>query len=361
VVDTSIGENGGKRGVFRFRRTFSSILIVLIAWIRTPLAGSVYVIISSSRLGSFRDFFVISAACLFRKRLILQLHGGGYRDFYKSQPKFYQLILKTVLAKATNIIVLAEPLREQFAFVPDAESKIKVVPNGVPGNLELNPSKRKSLPERGQPLRLLYLSNLIVSKGYLDLIEACNLLKKSGFSDFVCDFCGAFVQTIHDKHGYSNEQLERAFLKRIKELRLDKNAFFHGTVEGKDKEEFLKQAHIFVLPTYYPWEGQPISITEALAFATPVISTPHKGIPEQVIDNYNGYLVQPKEPKCIADAIRRTISSPEGYIQLSSNARTHYEGCFRREDYLKRLITIICDYEYRTVNNESVNNHGLSE
>lgn len=97
------------------------------------------------------------------------------------------------------------------------------------------------------------------------------------------------------------------------------------------------------MPTFYSWEGQPLSIIEALAFGTPIISTYHKGIPEQVKDEYNGYLIKTNDPQEIIDAILKGIKSPDNYSTLSKNAIKHFQDHFTREVHLKRLISLICE------------------
>ena len=120
---------------------------------------------------------------------------------------------------------------------------------------------------------------------------------------------------------------------------------FHGQVTGPEKERQFRKAHIFLLPTYYPWEGQPLSIIEALAYAVPVISTYHKGIPEEVIDGFNGVLIKPKSPVDVAEAIVRLTESPDQYHSYSQSARSHYVSNFRRSVHLRRLISVIMGCE----------------
>ena len=80
----------------------------------------------------------------------------------------------------------------------------------------------------------------------------------------------------------------------------------------------LSMAHVLILPTNYPWEGQPVSIIEALSFGLPVISTNYRSIPEQIIDHYNGYLIEYHNPDQIANAVYELVSEPDKYRQMSS-------------------------------------------
>ena len=73
---------------------------------------------------------------------------------------------------------------------------------------------------------------------------------------------------------------------------------------------YLK-SQIFCLPTYYPFEGQPISILEAYATGCFVITTGHSGIPEIFRDKINGIMVEPKSVQSIKQAIE--------YIYINKN------------------------------------------
>ena len=84
-----------------------------------------------------------------------------------------------------------------------------------------------------------------------------------------------------------------------------------------------------------------MSIIEALSYSTPVISTDYKSIPEQVIDGFNGYLVEFGKPEQIAEAVMKLHSNPEIYEAMRKNSRKHFEEHFTRKAHLKRLLPII--------------------
>ena len=132
-------------------------------------------------------------------------------------------------------------------------------------------------------------------------------------------------------------------LSYIKVNNLGKEITYHGQVLGHAKEAILRKSHIFLLPTYYPWEGQPLSIIEALAFATPIISCRHKGIPEMIEEMGNGHFVLPKDPHDIAQKIEKITNDENTYTKYSKNSRIKFEREFQRNVHLNRLINeILC-------------------
>jgi len=273
-------------------------------------------------------------------RIVVHLHGGGYKLFFCGLSHAVQLLVKGTLKRADSIIVLADRLRDEFSFVDDADARLIVVPNGLSIT---TPTPRKVLAKgsRGELLRILYLSNMIESKGYLDLLDACRLLRNENRIPFHCTFCGEFIRTIVDRSSVPEADLELGFRKLISSMDLDSFVSYLGSVRGETKWKVLSEADLFVLPSYYPWEGQPISVIEALAFGLPVIATRYRGIPELVVEGYNGILVEQRSPPQIADAVAALYRDPARWAEFSANAYRLYQQRFTREAHLARLVPTI--------------------
>jgi glycosyltransferase involved in cell wall biosynthesis len=335
-----LGELWDANGVGRFTSARAWIALRLLWLFYRQLIGApnVYMTIASSRVGFLRDALMIWPARLGRRRLVLHLHGAGYQAFYQAQPHWLQRLIARTLAQADTIIVLGESLREHFAFVPGYRQKVQVVPNGLPLGVQCEAAQTKSLPSDG-PLRLLFLSNMLESKGYLKVLAACRILHQERNLPLHCDFGGDFIQTVSDQAG-TVAAAQQAFLQLIQRWGVEEVVTYHGLVTGAAKQHLLEQAHLLLLPTTYPWEGQPLSIIEALATSTPVIATRQGAIPEQVHDGYNGFLRQ-AEPTVIADAIEHLWRNPTLYGELSRNARSHFLAHYTSEKHLERLIPLI--------------------
>ena len=65
-----------------------------------------------------------------------------------------------------------------------------------------------------------------------------------------------------------------------------------------------------------------------IPFSTPIISTPYRGIPEQVLDGYNGYLIPPDDPESLFQVIKKLVKDPENYSHMSIASRKHFEENF---------------------------------
>jgi len=103
-----------------------------------------------------------------------------------------------------------------------------------------------------------FLANLSVAKGIADVLELSRLAERSG-SDIRFNIAGPF----------ENKGVERAFLK---ESRLLKNLFYVGPVYGDAKRQFFESIDIFVFPTRYRNEAEPLVVIEALSYGRPVLA-----------------------------------------------------------------------------------------
>lgn len=87
-----------------------------------------------------------------------------------------------------------------------------------------------------------------------------------------------------------------------------------------DVVEWLRLSSIFVLPSYR--EGVPRSTLEAMACGLPVVTTDVPGCRETVEQGMNGYLVPPREPEKLADAVLS--------LCMDSDLRQRMGECSRR-------------------------------
>jgi glycosyltransferase involved in cell wall biosynthesis len=340
IVNTIQNNRVSKSGNFSILRSIETLYVIFLVIVKLNVVETYYATMSTSKFGFVRDLLSVSIAKLLRKKVILHLHGGGFEEFYQNSSKVLKCLIRFNLKNTDKIIVLGELLKEQFYCVgPFVKKKLVVVPNGLTLGVA-EPERHVKSFKKGESIRLLYLSSLMPSKGYVEVIRALEELNEEDTSkQYHLDLCGSFVDAITEESSeLSNEQ---ELLEYIQVNGLSECIHYHGLVTGRQKEKLLEKAHIFLLPTYYPWEGQPLSIIEAMAYGTPVISCQHKGIPEMLEDGTNGFFVQPQNARDIADKCLKLCSEVSFYESLSMNARKKYEKQFTRSVHLENLISEI--------------------
>jgi colanic acid/amylovoran biosynthesis glycosyltransferase len=87
-------------------------------------------------------------------------------------------------------------------------------------------------------------------------------------------------------------------------------------------------------------------ISQALATGLPVITTMHSGLPEQIIDGKNGYLVAEGDYEALAEKIIFFMDHSEKWPQFSSFGRKHVEINYNSNT----LINMQIEYYKKVIN-----------
>ena len=271
--------------------------------------------------------------------VVVHVRGGNYEGFYHGQSRPWRFLIRATLRRTRRIIALSERLRGMYQFDPLAQEKVVVVPNGPPTAL---PGKaRVWTPTGNRTVRLLYLSNLIQSKGYEHVLQATAMLRREGALQFELVFAGRFMRSADDEVALSPAEAERQLLARIEAEGLADVVRYAGPVSGEEKWRLLEASDFLLLPTNYRHEGQPVSIIEAMAHGCVVIATDFRAIPDMVVDGTTGALVEYGQPRQIACAVRRIAADAERYTAMSQAAVQRYRERFTQERHLDAMVALL--------------------
>jgi len=117
---------------------------------------------------------------------------------------------------------------------------------------------------------------------------------------------------------------------QVKSLGLDK--FVHFLGKRKDVNDLLKAIDFFVLPSLS--EGLPNVILEAMASGKPIIATRVGGVPEAVVQDGNGILVEPQKPDQLKTAILELLNDHEKIEDYGKCSRKLAENEFSLQKQL---------------------------
>ena len=286
----------------------------------SPGAPVVWPSVSPSPLGHARDLLTVAPA--FRGRpVVAVVHRGDFDRLFRSP--LTAATGRALVRRLRAVVFLTDGLAARCApFVP--ASKRWVVPNTVddaavpaPPEVESARGARAGRLSGRSGVRLLYLSGMIPSKGYGDVLEALAVLRGRGV-DATATFAGR----------WPSPQAEAAFRARIDALGVGGAVRVLGGVSDRAAVRRLYLgADVFVLPTTYPVEAQPLTVLEALAAGTPVVVTRHAGLPEMVNDGREGAFVDAASPDPIADAVAR-LAAPDAWRAASVAARARFDRQF---------------------------------
>ncbi len=159
------------------------------------------------------------------------------------------------------------------------------------------------------PLRILFLGNIIERKGLHILLEAIRLLT----FDLRLDVVGS----ISSEPKYA-EQMQDFITKN----NLSSFIILHNSLNNEPLKQKLQQAHVLIVPSSY--EGFGIVYLEGMAFGLPAIGTTAGAAGEIIEHEKTGYLIEPNDSTTLASHISSLASNRELLIQLSLNARKRY-------------------------------------
>ena len=288
-------------------------------------ADLVYIPICQATAGFLRDVPFIVMSKLFGKKVVLHLRGGHFREFYNSSNKAMKYVIEQTLKSIDRMIVLGSSLTTLFdGLIP--EEKLSVVPNGL--NMALDKVRYKN-PEKDH-LMILFLSNLMETKGFKDVLYSIKKVAQC-HNNVRYTFAGPWMK---DKDKLECENyLDREKIKDYVE--------FRGTVTGRNKTRLLQHTDIFVFPTYYPFEGHPWVIVEAMASGLPIITTDQGCIKESVLHGENGFIIPKRDPDAVAEKMIYLIEHSEVRERMGQKSRQLYEANFTKEHFVQRMINTI--------------------
>lgn len=307
------------RKIWLGTKLFLTVLLELIR--RRP--DLVYMTPAVTSWAVCRDMVTVRLLKLFRRRILLHLHGMGidqqarnplkrlmYRDFFHH----------------TSVVCLSPSLREDIARV--YRGKPYIVPNGIRSEGNTKPLLRGERPL--SPVRFLFLSNLSEGKGIYEFLDALKRIKERGRTMFHARIVGA-PKTV------SAEELR----KQIRARSLDSEVEYMGSLYGPDKEREWEWADLFVFPTKIDVFG--LVLLEAMQHRLPIVASRMAAIPDVVQDGETGLLVEPGNVLELADCLERLACEPERRRSMGGKGYERYMAHFTVQHFERNLKAVFDD------------------
>lgn len=173
--------------------------------------------------------------------------------------------------------------------------------------VNLDKFKRNDLPN--DKISFLMISRILKQKGVIEYCKAAKIIKEK-----YQDVSFTYIGDLENKRGKGTYKKFKKYIEgnTIKYIK-----------ETKHVEDYLKEASVFVLPTYYG-EGIPRTIIEAAAMARPIITTNIPGCREVVIDGKNGVFVKEKDVNDLVEKMEYMIKNKD---KLQSMGNEGFKIC----------------------------------
>ena len=323
----NVSKDSFVQGINSIVRIVEILRILKKVWLYKNNADLIYLTISQSLAGNIRDIFIYLICFNNLSSFIIHLHGGGIKKMLFDKHRILYEINRFFICRMGGVIVLGQSLVSIFSdMIP--KRKIHIVPAFAEDYLFINRKKIKKKYNNINPLRILFLSNLIKGKGYDKLANAYQCLSKEFQNKIRIDFAGGF-ETDSDKNTFLNK------ISSFDQMQ------YHGIIGPNKKKNLLYKANIFCLPTYYYLlEGQPMSILEAYASGCVVITTNHGGIQDIFNDGINGFEVEKKSSYSIKLIIEKIIDNTEQLYHIGLFNRNTAENKYKSFNYCSSIEKI---------------------
>jgi len=178
--------------------------------------------------------------------------------------------------------------------------------------------------------RIISIGRLVERKGFDTGIKALSIVRKE-FPDVTYTIIG---------NGPYLETLEKI----VANDGLQANVHILTKIDDQEKLKELDKASIFILPARAAGadiEGFGIVTLEASAAGLPVVVGRSGGAPEGVIDGVTGIVIEPNDPKSLADAISRLFSNPGEARKMGEEGRKYVNDEYAIEKFAKRFWDLI--------------------
>ena len=368
---------GGVKKILRFVGAYLTLLWKLL----TRRYDLCYLAITCHGVGFLKDAPFVLLCKLFRRRVMIHQHNKGMSGCVDRWP--YRWLLPLVY-RNTRVMLLSWHLYDDIAAVVKRE-QVVVCANGVPplqvigeglkvkgqqpiaksqapdttqelshadstdytdsckslrpcchpegdgaAELQANSQEPKansqapSAKRQAPSAKILFLSNLIPSKGVYVLLDACRVLKERGLA-FICDFVG----------GETKEISAEVFREAVAARGLEEHVTYHGPKYGEEKHRFFMNADVFVQPTFD--DCFPLTLVEAMQYRLPIASTDVGAIPDMVEHGVNGFVCKQQDVDSLVNALEHLITNPALRRQMGEAGYQRYREEFTLEAFEKRF------------------------
>ena len=300
----------------------------------------VYITPNSAGAPFYKDFITVMMLKMMGQRIVMHFHNKGVATRQNSRMDnwLYHRYFKNV-----SLILLADALYEDVKKYVRKED-VLVCPNAIPEismATECVASKISSSSiesDSNRIPRILWLTNIMKTKGIMEFLAALKILKDKGVK-YQVDFVG----------GLTKEMTGDEFDAALTMNGLNDCCTYHGPKYGDEKYAFFRDADIFVLPSYT--EALPVSVLEAMQFGLPVVASNVGGVSAEVEDGVTGYLLGGMQPIMlntfrpdaneIANKLELLLDNANLRHKMGMAGREKFERVFALEVFEKRMTEIL--------------------
>ena len=261
----------------------------------------------------------LGAAKWFKIPMVLNFHGAELLLIKKHA--WVAPVLRFILSQSQAVFANSSFTAQKINSIRKTE--VHCSPYGTTlssqVSTELHPIENK--------FKILFVGRHIERKGLIYLIDAASKLDPSRFEVRIA---GAGDITPE--------------LKKEAEIIAPKTVVFTGKLSSEELKQEYQKANVFVLPAIVDkkgdTEGLGVVLIEAIEYGLPVVASNVGGIPDVIINEQTGLLVEAKNSDALVDAFLKLEEDTDLSQKLLSGARDHIKKYFSWEPIIKKQIEV---------------------
>ena len=247
--------------------------------------------------------------------------------WYYSLPEF--VIDRAVINSSKQIVTVSmnclDSLNIRKAFF--GCGKLRYIYNGI-ANPALHVTDNDRSDGNVDEPYCLMLATYEPRKGHVFLLQA--------FRFVVSEFPGVRLRI----YGFGSPLEKQVVADEVKRLSLNHHVSINDFTVNT--ASLLANARVLVVPSK-AYESVGLTIIEAMAFGTPVVTTDVGGMPEVLAGSDAGYVCASNDPVAFADAIKRILGNPSLAAELGKNGRITYEKNFTSSIMVQQYHSMIVE------------------
>lgn len=193
--------------------------------------------------------------------------------------------------------------------------------------------------------------DVVVKQASIDrvcrLISVCRLEERKGLK-YVLNALAQMPAHLEFEWSIIGDGVESAsLLAKIDQLGLASRVRLLGFVSDVEKDRVLKEADLFVMPSYQiagSLEGFGIAYIEAARYAVPSIAGVDGGVVDAVADGVTGWCVSPKSDLALKAVLQEALSHQSWREQLGRNAQQAFKDRFHTDVVMKSLLQVLAGH-----------------
>ena len=240
------------------------------------------------------------------KRVIITAHGSDVHTF--PQNVFLRRLVLFALKRAHKVATVSFALKGLIEKMATLQKDISVIRNGVREDAFCPLDKRWCRERLSLPVNrktVLFVGNLLPVKGVDSLLRAFITVGKSNQADLIIVGKGESAQEL--------KALAKA-------LGIEASVYFVGPVSHDMIPLWLNACDVLCLPSHR--EGFPTIIVEAFTCGRPVVATRVGGVPEAVINDSLGILIDSNQPDVLAAALNTALAKEWNTQAITAHGRS---------------------------------------